>query len=589
VPLTNSFPAATGSNITVFVHSNIVQNCGGVDGGSFAAMVGAGGGYDSAAVGTAESPVPMAMPANGSGDAVPLSLYPPGFDLSGFIIFDPSTAEWVSGSGYSISPAPLTGAQFDDPQPLGGGSGGSGGTNAAPQTGFYEVVKVGATLYGLTNAMIIGGVVQLPFEAGEPSGLLTTVTLEDSGVPIATSINVAPFELPGLLLPLDTTLMSNGVHNISLHAQWTDPGDGTEDGSAAFYEGYSPAVSVTVSNEISFPNWIPGFGELGNSLVVSAQSAHTNAQWYLDVYDSQFSYIGTLGGTTPDGNIYVVWNLVGPDGTLHTDNTFEFVLTTVYGDPVTNSMVVPPTYRVTDPWNAPGDWVVVNQQAWNNFTGSGLLDTMTDGFAGGAQALGLAVRPTAAAGTAYRLHFGQGDPNATSDWAAFRSALYNNLSRNLFYLGHGTPKGLGYAQSNTNLSILAKEIGTVLATIPAGLTNAHKYRFVCLDGCSTASGTLPESFGVIHKENVPGSYYADASLRPSAFAGWNDDKAAGFANTIIVDHPNYFQHFQYQWTIGDGVKAAFNHAAGYPDVQFLSTGQLKVFGNWDLGVNAFNR
>jgi hypothetical protein len=100
---------------------------------------------------------------------------------------------------------------------------------------------------------------------------------------------------------------------------------------------------------------------------------------------------------------------------------------------------------------------------------------------------------------------------------------------------------------------------------------------------------LPESFGIIHKENVPGSYYTDASLRPSAFAGWNDDKAAGFANTIIADHPNYFIHFQYQWTIGDGVKAAFNHAAGYPDVQFLSTGPLKVFGNWDLGVDAFNR
>lgn len=196
---------------------------------------------------------------------------------------------------------------------------------------------------------------QLPVEAAEPSGQLISVTLEDSGVPIASSIHLAPFESPVPLLALDTTLMSNGLHNISVHTFWNDPGDGTEDGSATIYEASSPGVSITVSNEISFPNWIPAFGELGNSLVVSAQSAHTNAQWYLDVYDSQFNYIGTLGGTTADGNIDVIWNLVGPDGTLHTDNTFEFVLTTVYGDPVETSRVVPPTYRIADPWNGPGD------------------------------------------------------------------------------------------------------------------------------------------------------------------------------------------------------------------------------------------
>jgi hypothetical protein len=159
----------------------------------------------------------------------------------------------------------------------------------------------------------------------------------------------------------------------------------------------------------------------------------------------------------------------------------------------------------------------------------------------------------------------------------------------LFYLGHGGPQGLGYDQTTTNRSILAKEIATVLATIPAGRTNVHKYRFVCLDGCSTASGTLPESFGIIHKANLSGSYYYDASLRPSAFAGWNDDKAAGFLGSVNVSHVYYFQHFLYQWTIGDGVKAAFDHAAGYPDVTFLLTSQLKVFGDWDLGVNAFNQ
>ena len=508
--LTNSLPATSGTNRTSFVHSNMVD----CPSGQIFGMMSSGGSSSASSFSSftstsltsadqeevSEPTEPMVMPKDGSSLPTPLKLYPQGFDLSGWIIIwpDGSTTAWtqeivetytqvLAESSTSALSSQILVNGLDGPSgngPLDGG--------AANNTGFYEVVKVGATLYGLTNGTTISNVVKLPVELGELSGQLTTVTLEDSGVPIATSTQVAPFGLSVPLLVLDTTQMSNGVHNISVHAFWTDPGDGTEDGSGAIYEDYSPVVSVTVSNEISFPNWIAGFGELGNSLVVSAQSAHTNAQWYLDVYDSQFSYIGTLGGTTPDGNIYVVWDLVGPDGTLHTDNTFEFVLTTVYDDPVTTSTVVPATYRVTDPWNGPGDWVVVYQEAWNHLNGSDLLNTNADIFAQGAQALGLTVRPTTSDGSAYHLRY-YPDPNGDFDWANFRSALYNNLSRNLFYLGHGGPQGLGYDQTTTNRSILAKEIATVLATIPAGRTNVHKYRFVCLDGCSTASGTLPES------------------------------------------------------------------------------------------------
>jgi hypothetical protein len=30
---------------------------------------------------------------------VPLAIFPPGFDLSGFVIFDPATGERISGNG----------------------------------------------------------------------------------------------------------------------------------------------------------------------------------------------------------------------------------------------------------------------------------------------------------------------------------------------------------------------------------------------------------------------------------------------------------------------------------------------------------
>jgi hypothetical protein len=585
--LANYYAAATGTNVTMFIDYGVITNpsCGCGTGGSFAIM--APMMRNSAAVPVALPPLPMAMCADGLGVAVPLLLYPPGYDLSSLNIFDPSSAAWVSGSDYVAGPALPGGATPDVPMPRGGGSGGGGATNVPPETGFYEVVKMGATLYGLTNGMTIADVVDLPVEVAETSGQLTTLTLEDSGVPIASTIHVAPFELPVPIMVLDTTLMSNGVHTISVHAFTTDPADGTEDGSGAIYEDDSPAFTVTVSNEISFPNWMPAFGELGNSMVISAQSAHTNVDWYLDVYDSQYNYIGTMWAVTPDGNIFVVWDLVGPDGTLHTDNTFEFVLSTFSGGSLLASRVVPPSYKVTDPWAGPGDWVVVNQQAWNGVVGSDELDMMTDGFATEAQMLGLTVRPTAPAGSGYRIRFDDTN-NAYSDWANFRAALYNPLSRNLFYLGHGSPKGMGYSQRSTNLSILATEIASNLLTIPPGQTNSHKYRFVCIDGCSTAPGTLPESFGIIHKENVNGTNYVDASLRPSAFAGWDDDKYIGLVGSINLSHVYFFQHFQYEWAF-HGVKEAFDNAARYGDVVNLSTSHLKVFGYWFLGLNQFNR
>ena len=463
----------------------------------------------------------------------------------------------------------------------------------------------------LSDGTVLSGVVNLSVQLGVPSGELATVTLLDGGIPVASAIHVAPFEAPDPILTLDTAYLSNGVHSLSVYVCWIDPGDGTEDGTGALYEADSPAVTVTVSNEISYPDWMPQFGELGNSLLVRAQSAHANADWYLDMYDSQSNYIGTIPGTTTDGSIYVVWNLIGPDGTLHTDNAFEFVLRTVFDDPVmasepllrsfnsaakanssgppTASAPLPPSYKVTDPWSGPGDWVVVNQQAWNGMSGSDELDKMTDGFVQAAQTLGLTVRPTPQNGAAYRIRYG--DPNAPGDWSNFRAALYNAHSRNLFYLGHASPIGLGAAEANPNLSELATEIGTMLHTIPAGQANSHKYRFVCLDGCSTACATLPKAFGITNKEDVSLSDYMAASLRPCAFAGWADDKVIGVnaLNQINLDHVTFFQNFLSEWARGTPLKKAFLDAGRNPNVTTLVTTTLKVFGYWNLGVNQFNQ
>jgi hypothetical protein len=49
---------------------------------------------------------------------VPLALYPPGFDLSGFLIYDPATGESVSGNDYSVKSLSPMNFQGGGMQPL---------------------------------------------------------------------------------------------------------------------------------------------------------------------------------------------------------------------------------------------------------------------------------------------------------------------------------------------------------------------------------------------------------------------------------------------------------------------------------------
>lgn len=155
--------------------------------------------------------------------------------------------------------------------------------------------------------------------------------------------------------------------------------------------------------------------------------------------------------------------------------------------------------------------------------------------------------------------------------------------------GHGSPDGIG-ASANTNRFISATEIASRLFTIPAGQTNRHGYRFVFLFGCETASGTLPEAFGIIHRENVPGIDYVNAGVTPGAFAGWNHKQSAGILGTTLLDNANYLIHFQEQWAGGVGVREALRRAKeNYSDVGFINFNKMKVFGNWELSYWAYNR
>src|SRR6266542_2066426 len=98
VTLTNALPAQSGTNLTTFVHTNRVD-C--PTGQIFGMMMTGGGGGDSLSGSESDQkdsmPAwPVVVPKDGSKAPIPLGIYPPGLDLSGYIIIwpDGSTDEW---------------------------------------------------------------------------------------------------------------------------------------------------------------------------------------------------------------------------------------------------------------------------------------------------------------------------------------------------------------------------------------------------------------------------------------------------------------------------------------------------------------
>lgn len=462
------------------------------------------------------------------------------------------------------------------------------GTNSsvAAYTGLYQVVRDGAYMY--VNNTNWSGLEQIPVELGNAYGQAGPMSLTDiNGDPQGNSIQPA-----GTLLTVDTTQMTNGIQDVSVSTSWMDT-------NGDYIESDSTPIAVNIYNEISFPNWVANYGETGNSCAFAFTCGHSNETWQFDVYGSDYAYIGSFSGaTTTNGTVNIVWNLVDGNGVTHTNDTFFVgVVTTDYGSGGNGQVhpnagfpaqtQTPPTYRLPDSWQGQhGGFVIVQQHAWEGDNGADALDAELNGFLDGAQGHGWSVQPPPQSGNPYALGFGDvSDPAIDATWTAFRNALYAPIARNLCYFGHGGATGLGYNPGNTNRFISATEIGTMLNNLPAGQTNAHHFRFVFCDGCSTAKGNLVDAFGIPHQQNVPGSYYGSASLRYNAFVGWPQDKLIGIlqgSGYVNFEHINFITFIQQFMAQGETVKAAIASAAESPGISSFGPNSMTVYGFWGL-------
>ncbi len=534
--LTNLYPGDWTTNVTVFVHSNIVQhpNCGGTGGGSLAAI----SMMDSDVAAPVPPPVPMAVRADGSGPAVPLTLFPPGFDLSTFVIFDPSTGEQVSGAGFTRTAATLDSSGL--PAPLDGGSGGGTNSVAPPETGFYQVIQDGvqiasSSLTNLTNGPL-SDIVNIKFEAGyaDPNNgtnlidTLSGATLLVDGAKYAGdgAYISAPSDYPWQFA-LDTARLPNGDHWVQVQVFWFDPAS-AEDGTEGMYPSrYSDSVMITVSNAVSYPQWEEDIGEAGTNVAYFLQTTCMNADWSLAIYDVNSNLVQTLTGHTDDGTIEAYWNMMDSSGVMRTnadvDPEFSSVITVA--DPITKP--TPKKKRVKNDWPDHGVWTVAYLDYFKHFydPNSDMIGhinefTLTAQKYGGYWLYYPPAGSTNDVGQTYPLRYQNSkhtdevvtSAQITKDSAMLKAMLSNTNSRNFFYRGHGGPDQVGY--------VSASELSKVIK---------HRYRFVLLQACDTADGQLDHAFGI----KGPGQFdipdYQKSGLRPAAFMGNHGESA--FANT----------------------------------------------------------
>lgn len=514
VTLTNCLPAESGTNITTFTHSNRVE-CPSEE------MLGR--------TNTKKTPpfqpnYPLVMPSDDSRAPVPLGLYPPGIDLTGYVILwpDGSTDEWSAklAEGWRV----IQQAQRNGLEPQGIED------VSEPGVGFYQVVRDGVRIWGVTNIaspLVLSGMVDIPFEAGNADpystnliGTLNCAVLFVDGVKFRGGAALdAPPAYPWHFT-MDTAFLENGDHTLQIEVFWFDA-NGANDGTESLFPNrMSDPVTITVSNAIYYPQWEEAVGEAATNATFFLKTVFADVDWQIDIYDADSNFLQRLTGHTDDGLIEADWNLIDTNSVAHTNADVDaefnaFVTVEALAVPVTKK--TPKKKQLKNDWPAHGMWTIAYLDYFKHFYSDnndmqGHINTfaITAAKYGGYLLWYPQPGDTNDIGQTYPLRYA--NPKYTNevvttaqilkDNALLKSMLADTNSRNFFYRGHGGAQQIGYVSANE----LAKVI-------------KHRYRFVLLQACNTADGDLDKAFQI----NGPGeydlSYYQKHGHRPATFLG----------------------------------------------------------------------
>ena len=521
--LTNYYPAAQYTNWTTFVIPNqICVPSGGTTGGAGQGITGG-------------PPSPMA--------AIQSELAP-GETLLPPLPWDPATWQFgaiATGLGLSdyvpITGDMMTAIEADVLAPQDETSSPLNTTNCPTSPGFYEVVRNGVHCVGLTNGMVLSGTVTIPLEIAAPSddpisGAVLQVdgNMTPGGAAVQGVNNLWTFSW-------DTTLIPNGTHQVSADVIFGEDAADAE---------MTNSLTVTVSNLISFPYYYSQVFGQGTGMWVYAQSAATNVDWEVAVYDSQTNYLGYFDGYSPDGLISFTWGLqTSPYSPPLNDPTFR--LDYYLWDAGTEQPLTPPSPAASKWMIGEANWdpmemVVACSPVDGNINHTTeVQDMMIDGVINPCQSVPGGVWPQPA-----------NDPNGNAwTWGANGDGTtlmqYLPSASDLYYFGHGTPYSFGVS---SNSHITYHDLVTNLHNFPGSNvpTNTHPYKLVFIDGCQSGGGPLCEAFG-IPAGQYDTNFFAASALRTRAYVGYtktisfNPDNWTQRANMLAQFWNNWFKGY----------------------------------------------
>jgi hypothetical protein len=499
---------------------------------------------------------PLVVPADGLGGAVPLMLYPPGFNLSGFTILDPATGESVSGAGYVVSS--LSMSSVNNIQPLDDPSNGASGL----QAGFYRVFHIPNFLASFSG-YTFDGPTFIPVDYSDPDADVNYVdntTVLIGGQP-SDYAQFMPYIIEGVTnwgVGIYFDQYPNGTNTIQLLTTVRQSDTFNADTPEMAFSN-APAA-ITIGNLVAFTNWDDLIWD--NTNYTFQAQTEPGMDWEIDIYDVNNNFVNDQTGYSSDGNISWTWNLTDYTGASRTDpesDPFFYPVITVEQDsgsgqsggaqPNKSGSSTRAMPAVAAPYPSVGQWIVTYLDKYYEGSTNAAIEYQyyypaIQTIAGGPTEWNV---PATTIPIEFGTNYSQTARN--SSWATLVSYLYDPDFRNLYYFGHGNANSIGgdinvLSVSNTIIGSKALPGSTAYLTSQYvhdtvtfnRYSGARPYRFVFLDGCCTANGTWPWAFGV-PTNSEPLSYYTSSAnrrhTRPSAFVGWNVEIGGPGWGTIV--------------------------------------------------------
>lgn len=514
-------------------------------------------------------------------------------------------------------PISLDGANDPQPEEAGGGA-------SEPGTGFYQVVRDGVHVVSITNLTngVLSGTIPVLIEAGNAD--LSTADTKGSLEFAALLIDGVKFSGEGVIgappaypwqFEFDTCFLENGDHTFQVEVTWANP-DSSEVNSQ-FLTRYSDAFTISVSNVIYYPEWEPLVGEADISAYL-LKTVYIDEPWQIDITDTNGAHVQTLSGYATNGIIEVYWNLVDSNGVTRTniavDPEFNAVVTVSTGGASaagginaasgggTATKITPPKKQPKKDFPDYGRWVIAYQDSFkfeysenDEMLGSIYTFGNVADMHGGAIAYAPPPGATNDIGQTFPIRYQKTnhmDTNITfaaiaKDHNLLLQFITNSLSRNIYLYGHGSGSTMVGGFGSWRVKNALK----------------HRYRFVFLDGCKTATGDWDKAFKINGPGVVPLSQYQKRGVRPAAFCAYKIDTLHSIGGPVVhggvtYDHtipwqiPGFITNFLFFWEFfNEGVRDAFNDAKNsLPPVGSTYIGDgLEIYGYDQLRIGQYNQ